>query len=110
MARLKRLATSYLVATHPEQIAAVKAAFTGIVPETQLDARAKVDIFHYVSAQLYDTAGRSKNLRGEQATRAVDSVLALLATLSAESTQFEAYVLSQGVTKSNVPAPKSSGF
>lgn len=110
MSRLKLLATNYLKAKHPELITAVKDAFVGIVPDTALDQRARTDIFHYVAAQLYDTAGRSKNLKGPQADRAVASVTALITTLAAESTQFEAYILAQGITKSSVPAPKSTGF
>ncbi|CAN5903739.1 hypothetical protein BH11MYX3_BH11MYX3_21440 [soil metagenome] len=110
MSRLKLLATNYLKAKHPELIAAVKDAFVGIVPETSLDQRARTDIFHFVAAQLYDTAGRSKNLKGLQADRAVTAVTALIATLEAESTQFETYLLAQGLTKSSVPAPKSTGF
>ncbi len=110
MSRLKVLATNYLKAKHPELITAVKDAFVGIVPETALDSRARTDIFHYVAAQLYDTAGRSKNLRGVQADRAIAVVSALVTTLAAEAPQFETYILAQGYTKSTVPAPKSAGF
>lgn len=110
MARLKTLATNYLKARHPELITAVKDAFAGIVPDSSLDSRARTDIFHYVAAQLYDTAGRSKNLKGAQADRAITAVTALVTTLATESTQFEAYLLAQGITKSNVAAPKSTGF
>ncbi len=110
MSRLKVLATNYLKAKHPELIAGLKDAFVGIVPDSALDNRARTDIFHYVAAQLYDTAGRSKNLRGAQADRAVAAVSALVTTLAAEAPQFETYILAQGYTKSTVPAPKSTGF
>jgi hypothetical protein len=110
MARLKTLASNYLVAKHPELIAAVKAAFAGIVPDADLDQRARADIFHYVGAELYDDAGRSKNLTSTQADHAVAAVTALVTALGAESSQFEAYILAQGITKSSVPAPKSTGF
>jgi len=110
MSRLKILATNYLREKHPELITAVKDAFAGIVPESSLDQRARTDIFHFVCAQLYDTAGRSKNLHGAQADRAVTAVTALFTTLTAESAQLEAYVLAHGIAKSNVAAPKSTGF
>lgn len=110
MARLKQLATNYLKATHPDLVANVKAAFVGIVPDSSLDQRARVDIFHYVGAQLYDTAGRSKNLTVANADKAITAVTALISTLAAEKTQFESYILSQGYIKSSTPAPKSTGF
>ena len=110
MARLKRLASDYLKLNHPALVNELRAAFTGIVPDSALDYRAKADLFHYITAQLYDSAGRSKNLLGAQADRAVTAVTTLLATLESERTQLEAYILSQGITKSSVPAPKSTGF
>lgn len=110
MARLKQLATRFLNERHAAKVAAVKAAFVGIVPDSSLDSRARADIFHYISAQLYDTQGRSKNLRGAQADQAVTAVVDLLATLRADSAAFEAYILANGISKSNEPAPKSTGF
>jgi hypothetical protein len=110
MARLKQLASQFLTANHPTKIAAVKAAFAGIVPDSSLDSRARADIFHYVAAQLYDTAGRSKNLRGAQADQAIAAVTDLFATLRSDSAAFEAFILANGVTKSGEAAPKSTGF
>ncbi len=110
MARLKQLASRFLTDNHPTKVAAVKAAFAGIVPDSALDSRARADIFHYIAAQLYDTAGRSKNLRGAQADQAIAAVTDLFATLRSNSAAFEAYILANGVTKSTVAAPKSTGF
>lgn len=110
MARLKQLATRYLETKHADLVANVKAAFVGIVPDSALDQRARIDIFHYIGAQLYDTAGRSKNLSVANADKAITAVTALITTLAAEKTQFEAYILAQGYTKSTTPAPKSTGF
>ena len=110
MARLKRLATSFLRATHPAVVNEVEAAFAGIVPKNELPDRARRDIFHFVTAQLYDTAGRTANLRGAAADRAVDAVVALFDTLSQDSAAFEQYIVQSGYAKSNVAAPKSTGF
>jgi hypothetical protein len=110
MARLKTLATGYLRASHPVEVRAVEDAFAGIVPAAELDIRARTDIFHFITAQLYDTAGRTANLRGPAADKAVLAVSNLLAVLRANQPAFEAYVLSQGIVKSSVPAPKSTGF
>jgi hypothetical protein len=110
MARLKTLATDYLRENHPELVTAVQDAFVGIVPQSSLDFRARTDIFHFICAQLYDTQGRTANLRGAQADRAIAAVTALFATLTAESAGFETYVLAHGITKSNVAAPKATGF
>ena len=109
MSRLKRLVTQYLTSKHPTKIAAVKAAFAGIVPESSLDARARADLFHYICAQLYDQT-RSKLLTPVQADQAIAAVGDLFATLNAERAQLESYILSQGITKSSTPAPKSTGF
>src|ERR1044071_8414319 len=57
MAKLKQLASDYLASAHPELIAAVKASLE-VVPDAELDSRAKTDIFHYICAQLYDDKGR----------------------------------------------------
>lgn len=110
MARLKQLASNFLSERHAPEVAAVKAAFAGIVPDSALDSRARADIFHYIAAQLYDTQGRSKNLRGAQADQAITAVSDLFAVLRSDSAAFEAFVLANGVTKSNVAAPKSTGF
>ncbi|CAN5919417.1 hypothetical protein BH11MYX2_BH11MYX2_14020 [soil metagenome] len=110
MSKLKVLATNYIKAKHPELVTNLKSAFAGIVPDNALDYRAQADLFHYVAAQLYDSAGRSKNLRGPQADRAIEATVALFTTLAAEKSQFEAYILQQGYTKSSTPAPASTGF
>lgn len=110
MARLKQLATRFLNDKHPAEVAAVKAAFTGIVPDSALDSRARADIFHYIAAQLYDAQGRSKNLRGAQADQVIVAVGNLLEVLRSDSAAFEAYILANGITKSNVAAPVSTGF
>jgi hypothetical protein len=110
MANLKVLATNYLREKHPAEIAAVESAFAAYVPKSQAGWRAQSDIFHYVCANLYDSQNRIATLRGAPANVAIDAVVALTDLLRAESTAFEAYILSQGYTKSAVPAPKSTGF
>ncbi len=110
MARLKQLASRFLREKHPTEVAAVKAAFAGIVPDSALDSRAQSDIFHYIAAQLYDTQGRSKNLRGAQADAAITAVSNLFAVLRSDSAAFEAFILANGIVKSNVAAPISTGF
>jgi hypothetical protein len=110
MAKLKRLATSFLRAKHPAVIAEVEAAFANIVPKSELPDRAWQDVFHYITAQLYDSKGRTAKLTGAAADRAVHAVSAVFAALDQDSAGFEAYVLASGYTKSNVAAPKSTGF
>jgi len=110
MSKLKQLATSYLTSTHPELIAAVKSNFNW-VPANELDFRATGDIFHYVGSHLYDAQARwGTGFTGAKADAAIASVVALLDTLNAESSQFEQFILTQGITKSTTPAPKSQGF
>ena len=46
----------------------------------------------------------------DEATRVINAVAALFDTLQSQSTQLETYLLSKGLTKSNVAAPKSTGF
>ncbi|MDB4957501.1 MAG: hypothetical protein JWO36_5070 [Myxococcales bacterium] len=110
MAQLKVLATSFLRQAHPQQVAAVEAAFAGVVPKNQLDFHAQQDVFHYITAQLYDAQGRTANLTGASADAAIAAVVALVDVLYTDSAGFEAYVLAHGITKSNVAAPKSTGF
>lgn len=110
MARLKQLATQFLNAKHPDLVANVKTAFGSVVPVNELDWRAQNDIFHFVGQQLYDNQGREASLKGASADRAVAAVTAMLDALRSDSASFEAYILSQGVTKANTPAPKSTGF
>ncbi len=110
MAKLKTLATQYLREKHPELISAVQAAFANVVPNAELDSRAKADIFHFICAQLYDDNGRIDTLRGAPADAAISSVTALFSTLRAESADFETWLLAHGLTKSSVPAPRSTGF
>jgi hypothetical protein len=110
MAKLKTLATSFLREKHSAQVAAVEAAFANVVPKSEADYRAGVDIFHFITSQLYDDRGRLSNLKGAAADAAVSSVVALFDTLKADSAGFEAYVLAHGITKSTVAAPKSTGF
>jgi hypothetical protein len=110
MASLKQSATSWLRAAHPQEMAAVEAAFANVVPKSELDARAQVDVFHFVTAQLYDASGRTANLKGASANAAIDAVVALFDVMKRDSAAFEAYLLSHGYTKSNAAAPKSTGF
>src|SRR5690242_19064671 len=49
MARLKQLATAFLLRDHPELVQAVYDAFAGVVPKDQADYRAQSDIFHYIT-------------------------------------------------------------
>jgi hypothetical protein len=110
MSALKIQATNFLRQAHPQQVAAVEAAFAGVVPKSELDWRAQQDIFHFITAELYDSQGRTANLKGAAADAAVNAVVALFDALDKDSVAFEAYVLAHGVTKSNVAAPKSTGF
>ena len=110
MAQLKTYATQFLRERHPQAVAAVEAAFAGIVPKAELDYRAQRDVFHFVCAELYDAKGRTANLKGASADAAVDAVTALVDTLVSDSAGFEAWLLAHGVVKSNDPAPKSTGF
>ena len=110
MGKLKKLASDFLRSAHAAEVAEVEAAFADVVPTAELDSRAKSDIFHFVCAQLYDTDGRMKVLTGTKADRAVRAVVALFDKLDSDSAAFESYILSHGVTKSNEPAPKATGF
>ena len=110
MSALKIQATNFLRSAHPAQVAAVEAAFANIVPKNQLDYRAQQDIFHFITAELYDSQGRIANLKGAAADTAINAVVALFDTLNQDSAAFEAYVLAHGNSKSNVAAPKSTGF
>jgi hypothetical protein len=109
MASLKQLATSYLLSTHPDLIAAVKSQLSWM-PANEVDYRAANDIFHYVGSELYDGQARFAGLNGAKADAVAASVVKLFDTLDAESAQFEAYILAHGYTKSSTPAPKSQGF
>ncbi len=110
MARLKTLTTTWLRQAHPAVVTEVEAAFSGVIPTAELDARAKTDIFHFITAQFYDSKGRYANLRGAAADRAVTAVTKLLEAIGRDSAALETFLLSQGITKSNVAAPKSTGF
>lgn len=110
MSRLKVLANDYLRQAHPDLVLAVESAFAGIVPAAELDSRDRADIFRFITAQLYDSQNRTANLTGAAADTAVTAVVALLAALRQDAAAFEAYVLSHGITKSNVAAPTSTGF
>jgi hypothetical protein len=110
MARLKQLATSFLNEQHADAVAAVETAFAGIVPLNEADWRAQSDLFHFIDSQLYDAKGRTANLKGAVADRAIGSVTALIDRLISNAPAFEAYILAHGVTKSATPAPKSTGF
>ena len=109
MARLKQLATQFLVRYHPDVVNNVYSAFATVIPKAQADWRAQNDIFHYVTAQFY-SATQTRNITGPVATNAVNAVAALFDTLNADSANFQAFILTQGVTQSNTPAPKSTGF
>jgi hypothetical protein len=110
MSSLKIKATSFLREKHPAEVAAVEAAFANVIPKSQADWRAQQDIFHYITAQLYDSQGRYVNLKGAAADTAVNAVVALMDVLYSDSAAFESYLLTHGLTKSNVAAPKSTGF
>jgi len=109
MARLKQLATSFLVRYHPDVVNNLYTAFATIVPKTQADFRAQSDIFHYVAQQFYSPAATPR-LTGAVADNGIAAAAALFDTLNADSANFEAYVLQNGITQANTPAPKSTGF
>ncbi|MGE0869183.1 MAG: hypothetical protein AB7P03_11490 [Kofleriaceae bacterium] len=113
---LKKYASDYLSATHPELIAELKASIRG-VPGNSVGDQAKYDVFHYLLRQIYDTKRRNDGITGAEADRVVDAAVALIATLQQESEQFEQFILTHPahdgapmITKSNDPAPRSSGF
>ncbi len=111
MARLKTLATAYLRERHPQRVAEVEASFAGVVPANELGSLARNDVFHFICAQLYDARGRTAALKDPaKAVRAVNAVVALFQTLETDSAPFEAWLLTKGLTQSDVPAPKSTGF
>lgn len=109
MAKLKKLATKWLREDHADLVAEVEAAFAGIVTAAD-EPRAKDDIFHFITAQHYDAQGRQARLTGAAADRAIAAVVALVDAMQRDSGKLEAFILSQGVTKSNKAAPKSTGF
>jgi hypothetical protein len=110
MARLKTLATDFLKRNHADVVANVQTAFANIVPLAQADFRAQNDIFHYITSQFYDSQGRTAKLKGAAADAAIAAVAAVFDTLQSDSANFEAFILQNGVTKANDPAPKSTGF
>jgi hypothetical protein len=110
MARLKQLTTQFLRAKHPDTVTAVETAFATIVPKASADSRAQVDIFHYITAQFYDAQNRTAKLVGPVADQAVIAVGNLFDVLNSDSAGLEAFLLANGITKSNTPAPKSMGF
>lgn len=110
MANLKRLATQYLREKRASHVAAVEAAFANVVPPAELGSNAKADIFHFITAQLYDSKGRTANLKGPAADVAIEAVSALFEVLRQDSAALESFILSKGYTKSQEPAPKSTGF
>lgn len=110
MARLKTLTTQYLQTAQPALVQAVQAAFAGVIPQNELDSRARSDIFHFITAQLYDSRGRTANLKGAAADNAINAVVALTDALVRDSAQLEAFILKAGLVKSNTPAPKATGF
>jgi hypothetical protein len=110
MAKLKTLTTKWLRQAHPDLVANVETAFAGIVPASELDSRAKADIFHFICAQLYDNQGRQSKLTGAAADRANSAVVAIIDVLSTDSAALEAFILANGIKKSSTAAPKSTGF
>lgn len=108
MARLKQLATQFLVQYHPDVVNNVYSAFATIIPLDQADYRAQQDIFHYITAQFY--APQSRGLTGATADQAIAAVAALFDTLDADSANFQAFILANGITQATTPAPKSTGF
>lgn len=110
MAKLKTLTTQYLRTARPDLVKAVETAFAGVVPTIELDSRARADIFHFISANLYDSKGRTANLKGAAADAAINAVVALIDALGRDTVALEAFILKAGITKSNVAAPKATGF
>jgi hypothetical protein len=109
MARLKKLVTRWLRQAHPAVVAEVEAAYEGIVPAVE-ELRAQSDVFHLITAQHYDSKNRQAKLTGAAADRAVRAVVALVDVMVSDSAALEAFILTQGIRKSNEPAPKSTGF
>lgn len=109
MARLKKLTTQWLRQAHPQVIAEVEAALAGGVTVTE-EPRAKEDVFHFITAQHYDAKGRQARFAGAAADRAIAAVVALFDVIQRDSAKLEAFILSQGITKSRTPAPRATGF
>jgi hypothetical protein len=110
MTKLKKLATDYLRASHAAVVTEVEASLKDIVPADELDSRAKSDVFHLICANMYDREGRMEGLTATKAERINRAVGNLVKTLGDNAAGFEAYILSQGITKSSEPAPKATGF
>jgi hypothetical protein len=110
MFKLKSLTTQWLRAEHPDAVAAVETAFADIVPKSELDSRAKADVFHFICANLYDNKGRTSKITGATADNIIGAVTRLYATIESDKAALEAFILSHGITKSSTPAPKSTGF
>jgi len=108
MSALKVLATNYLRSKHSDLVANAENAFAIVAPKSSLDWSSQSDVFHLVTAELYNA--NTPALTGASADKAIDAVVALTDTLAKESSAFEAFILSSGYTKSSVPAPKSTGF
>lgn len=110
MAKLKKLATDYLRASHAAVVTELEASLADIVPTAELDSRAKADVFHLICANMYDRAGRMEGLTAAKADRINRAVAALVQRLGDNAAGFEAYILAHGITKSSEPAPKATGF
>jgi hypothetical protein len=108
MARLKTLTSAWLRAKHADKIAAVEKAFGVVAAKAGLDYRAQTDVFHYISAELYHANVGA--LTGASADAASAAVADLFDTLNSDAAGLEAYLLANGITKSNTPATKSTGF
>ena len=109
MAQLKTLTTPYLRLKHPELIAAVESAFARRADDRARLAGAQTtsSTSSARSSTTQGPPGRAQGRRGRPGGRS--SVVALFDTLNAESAQLEAYLLARDL-KSNVAAPKSTGF
>ena len=110
IAELKGKATAWLRSAHPAVVAEVEAAFAGVVPVADLPSQTEGDIFHFICAQLYDSEDRSEGITATQARRINAAVAALFTALRDDSAAFEAYLLGNGLTASNQPAERATGF
>jgi hypothetical protein len=108
MAQLKTLTSAWLRAKHADKIAAVEKAFAAVAPKAALDYRAQGDVFHYITSELYNA--NVGVLTGAAADTASAAVADLFDTMSSDAAGLEAYLLANGITKSNTPAAKSTGF
>ena len=108
MATQKQLTTQWLQAKHPDMVARIKASLAGIVPEGELTDLAQKDVFHFLCQNFYDD--RIASLTTAQANEVVAAGSAVMDVIGAEASDLEQFILANGVTASDTPAPRVANF